>query len=212
MGGSQLMLRSLKKMMKILTKPLERNFEDFRTRDSKFNTTSNKGFTLVEIIVVIVILSIASAITVKFMIDSLRIYTMTVNQKTLLDEGKLALERMCRDIRDANSITGSTATSITFVRTHATGLGQDTANETITYRSTGGNLEKVKASTPYAIAGNVYAFTVTQGADNEITLLLTLRLGTGENVTVQTKVHPKNLPKSANYKNFFHNWQEELSS
>ena len=173
---------------------------------------SQKGFTLIEIIIVIVILGIVSAITIKFLTDGLRIYTMTVNQKTLFDEGKLALERMCRDIRDANSITGSSATSITFIRTNATGPGQDTANETITYRLIGGNLEKVKASTPYVIAGNVFAFTVTQGADNEIKLVITLSLGTGENVTLQTKVYPKNFPESTTYKNFYNNWLEEISS
>src|SRR4030042_310001 len=53
-----------------------------------------RGFTLIEIIIVIVILSIVSGITIKFLIDSLKIYTMTVNQKTLYDEGKLAMERM----------------------------------------------------------------------------------------------------------------------
>jgi prepilin-type N-terminal cleavage/methylation domain-containing protein len=173
---------------------------------------SQKGFTLIEIIIVIVILSIVSAITIKFLTDGLRIYTMTVYQKTLFDEGKLALERMCRDIRDARSITGTTATSITFIRTHATGSGQDTANETITYRLIGSNLEKVKASTPYVIAGNVFAFTVTQGADNEIKLVITLSLGTGENVTLQTKVYPKNFPESTTYKNFYNNWLEEISS
>ena len=60
---------------------------------------SSKGFTLIEVIVVIVILSIASAITIYFLINSIKIYTMTVKQKTLMDEGKVALERMCRDIR-----------------------------------------------------------------------------------------------------------------
>jgi predicted aldo/keto reductase-like oxidoreductase len=37
-------------------------------------------------------------------------------------------------------------------------------------------------------------------------------LGSGENVTLQTKVYPKNLADSATYKNFFNNWLEELSS
>jgi len=173
---------------------------------------SSKGFTLIEIIIVIVILSIVSAISIKFLVDSLQIYTMTVNQKTLFDEGKLALERMCRDIRDANSITGTTAASITFIRTHPTGAGQDTANETITYRLIGSNLEKVKASTPYVIAGNVSAFTVTRGADEEIKMVLTLSLGTGENVTLQTKVYPKNLTDNPTYKSFSTNWEEEISS
>ena len=109
-----------------------------------------KGFTLIEIIVVIVILSIVSGITIKFLVDSMRIYTMTVNQKTLYDEAKLALERMCRDIRDAQSISqpgaGASGTLITFVRDDAT--VQDGALETITFQRNAGNstLEKVKTA------------------------------------------------------------------
>jgi prepilin-type N-terminal cleavage/methylation domain-containing protein len=168
----------------------------------------SKGFTMIEIIIVIVILSIVSAISIKFLVDSLRIYTMTVNQKTLLDEGKLALERMCRDIRDAKSIT-STSTSITLTRTNAT--AQDNANESLTFELNGTTLRKVKASTPYAMASYVTAFTVTN-TNNEVKLQLTLSMGTGEKVTLQTKVYPKNLGDSTTYKNFFNNWQEELSS
>ena len=195
------------------------NFKsELRTLNSELLVRS-KGFTLIEIIIVIVILSIVSAITIKFLFDSLRIYTMTVNQKTLFDEGKLALERMCRDIRDAQSISvpaaGGSGTAITFVRTNAT--AQDGASETITFQRNAGNstLEKVK-TTPAAtsrMADNVNTFTATRGAAatnnlNEITLALDLRLGTGENVTLQTKVYPKNLPKDAAYKNFYQNWRE----
>jgi hypothetical protein len=169
---------------------------------------------------VIVILSIVSAITIKFLIDSLRIYTMTVNQKTLFDEGKLALERMCRDIRDAKSITGSTATSITFVRTNATaydlGLPGNPIGETISFQLNvaTSTLVKVKASpvVTSVLAENVNNFAVTRDASNEITLLLTLRLVTGENVTLQTKVYPKNLSTSPTYKNFKEYWREEPSS
>ena len=171
-----------------------------------------KGFTLIEIIVVIVILSIASVITIKFLVDSLRIYNMTVNQKTLLDEGKLALERMCRDIRDASSVTAfaGTASSVTFVRTNAT--VQDGAGEAITFRWTGGAnpLEKVKGGIGYAMASNVTAFDVTN-TNNEIQIQLTLSLASGENVTLQTRVYPKNLPRDAmdtTYKNFCEKWME----
>ncbi len=180
---------------------------------------SSKGFTLIEIIIVIVILSIVSGITIKFLVDSMRIYTMTVNQKTLYDEAKLALERMCRDIRDGESISapgaGASGTLITFVRDDAT--AQDVASESITFQQNAGNstLEKVKTS-PAAtsrMADNVNTFTVTRGAAatnnlNEITLALNLVLGTGENVTLQTRVYPKNLAKDLNYKNFYQNWME----
>jgi len=173
---------------------------------------NRRGFTLIEIIIVIVILSIVSAITIKFLVDSLRVYTMTVNQKTLFDEGKLALERMCRDIRDARSITGSTADSITFVRTN--GTAQDIAGETIVFQRNAGasTLEKVKASpgVTTTLAANVSAFAVTD-ATNEIQLQLTLQLTSGENVTLQTKVYPKNLLRDTTYKNFAQNWREDRS-
>jgi prepilin-type N-terminal cleavage/methylation domain-containing protein len=183
---------------------------EFRNPNSAFQ----KGFTLIEIIVVIVILAIVSAISIKFLTDSVRIYTMTVNQKTLFDEGKLALERMCRDIRDARSITspasGGSGNLIIFTRNNAT--VQDGAAENITFRLTGTTLEKVKAS-PVAtssLASNVSTFTVTRGAgtNTEITLLLMLLLGTGENVSLQTKVYPKNLAKDLNYKNLYQKWME----
>jgi prepilin-type N-terminal cleavage/methylation domain-containing protein len=187
---------------------------EFCTPHSAFQ----RGFTLIEIIIVIVILAIVSAITIKFLTDSLRVYTMTVNQKTLFDEGKLALERMCRDIQDAKSITGVTATSITFVRTNATfsdsGLPGDLVGETITFQRNAGasTLEKVKASpvVTSTLASNVSAFAVTN-ATNEIQLRLTLQLASGENVTLQTKVYPKNLAKDLNYKNLYQKWMEDRS-
>lgn len=184
---------------------LNKNSE-FRNPNSAFQT----GFTLIEIIVVIVILSIVSAITIKFLIDSLKIYTMTVNQKTLYDEGKLALERMRRDIQDARIITSVTASSITFERTNAT--AQDSAGESLIFRWNGGTnpLEKVKVGTGYPLASNVTAFTVTN-ATNEIQLQLTLQLTSGENVDLQTKVYPKNLAKDINYKNLYRNWMEVRS-
>jgi prepilin-type N-terminal cleavage/methylation domain-containing protein len=185
----------------------------------------SKGFTLIEIIIVIVILSAVSVISVKFLVDSMRIYTMTVNQKTLFDEGKLALERMCRDIRDAKSITTFTAGppgSITFVRTNATyfdqGLPGNATGETIIFQqnAVAGTLEKVKSlpsASTTTMAEHVTSFTVAN-ATNEIQLQLTLSLTSGENVTLQTKVYPKNLPVdgTATYKNFCRKWKEAISS
>jgi len=102
---------------------------------------------------------------------------------------------------------------ITFTRTNAT--AQDVANESITFRLNGNALEKVKASPSVtcAMANNVSTFTITRGAaSDEITISLTLSQTSGENVTLQTKVYPKNLVDSSTYKRFFQNWREELSS
>ncbi len=193
-----------------------------RNLNFKLHTTNSelqRGFTLIEIIIVIVILSIVSAITIKFLIDGLRIYTMTVHQKTLYDEGKLAMERMCRDIRDAMSIIATSPSSIAFTRTNATGTGQDGAGERIRFDLSGTTLRKVKGvnidgtgGTPYTMSDNVTSFSVTN-TTNEIQLQLTLNNPTtGVNVTLQTKVYPKNLPTSLTYKNFRQYWREEPSS
>jgi prepilin-type N-terminal cleavage/methylation domain-containing protein len=206
----------------------------------------SKGFTLIEVVVVIVILSIVSGITVKFLVDSMRIYTMTVNQKTLFDEAKLALERMCRDIRDAQAIAtptpGNSGNLITFTRTNGTGSTAtdpvlDHAGEVVTFQwdgISGDPLVKIKQNpvnpTTVQLAEFVTAFTVTCGVvgtyDSNwiITLVLTLRRTTGENVTLQTEVYPNNLPEDTSgppptYKNFrvrdssgnYTSWQEVLS-
>ena len=180
---------------------------------------SCNGFTLIEIIIVIVILCIVSAITVKFLVDSLRIYTMAANQKALYDEAKLALERMCRDIRDARSVSqpaaGGSGNTIRFRRTNAT--ARDAANEWIIFRLTGTTLEKDKANPNVTVplASNVSTFTVTRGeaATNnldEIALVLELSLPSGENVTLRTRVYPKNLVEdpTGTYKKYFQNWEE----
>jgi prepilin-type N-terminal cleavage/methylation domain-containing protein len=194
------------------------NYSEIQNPKSAFQ----RGFTLIEIIVVIVILSIVSAITIKFLVDSLKIYSMTVNQKTLFDEGKLALERMCRDIRDAKSITTFTAGppgSITFVRTNATvydaGLPGNTTGETIIFQQNAGasTLEKVKSlpsASTTTMAEHVTSFTVAN-AISEIQLQLTLQLTSGENVALRTKVYPKNLAKDLIYKNLYQKWMEDRS-
>jgi prepilin-type N-terminal cleavage/methylation domain-containing protein len=195
-------------------KPMRKSLESLNPRILE---PFPKGFTLIEIIVVIVILSIVSAISIKFLVDSLRIYTMTVDQKTLLDEAKLALERMCRDIRDGQDITSVTPGppgSITFTRTHTTAT--DNANDSIKFwQNTTPNpdtLEKINntTSTSGILAGNINSFTVAN-ATYEIQLQLTLNIpATGANVTLQTKVYLKNRPKDGThiYKNFYGNWKE----
>ena len=186
---------------------------------------SQKGFTLIEMIIVIVILSIISAVTINFLVDSLRIYTMTVDQKTLFDEGKLALERMCRDLRDAYSITtpssggtSSSGTLLSFTRTNAT--AQDSANDTIQFILSSGTLQrKASIRATVDLASYVTAITVTRGTspNNEITISLTLsRTSTGVTLSVplSTKVVPKNFPVDTTYtyKNFKNYWEEQEST
>jgi hypothetical protein len=144
---------------------------------------------------------------------------MTVNQKTLFDEGKLALERMCRDVRDARTLTtpaaGASGSTLRFTRNNAT--AQDSALEDIRFILSGTTLQKRKSLPSVLLinlASNVSTFTVTRAASgvNELTIDLTLSLTSGERVTLRTKVYPKNLPTNTTYKNFKSYWEEEEST
>ena len=155
---------------------------------------NSKGMTLIELIVVIVLLGIIGLFTFQFIGSSVKTYIMVSNQAGLLAEAKMAMERMSREIRDANIITapasGSSGDSINFIKSHPTDL--DSAID-ITFQKSGSTLERKRgANTPEPLAENVSSFNVTNDS-NEIKLELTLSLAGGENVTLHTNVYPRNL-------------------
>jgi len=172
---------------------------------------NSKGMTLIELIVVIVLLGIIGLFTFQFIGGSVETYIITSNQAGLLAEAKPSMERMARDIRDAKSITspaaGGSGNLITFTRTNATDY--DIADESITFQLTGSTLEKVKQSPSVtsSMAEDVSEFTVTRVVTDdeidEIKIVLTLSLTGGENVTLHTKVYPKNLSSQ-----FDGDWEE----
>ncbi len=67
---------------------------------------SQSGFTLIELITVIVILSILTVIGSGFMIRTAEGYQQTVNRSLLIQRGRQTIERLTREIRNAvpNSI------------------------------------------------------------------------------------------------------------
>ena len=155
---------------------------------------NSKGMTLIELIVVIVLLGIIGLFTFQFLVGSVEIYIAGSNQAELLAEAKLAMERMVREIRDANSIlapdSGSSGNSITFIRSHYTAVDSGT---NITFQKSGTTLERKRGTnSPEPLAEHVSYFNVTNNS-NEIKLEMDLSLGGGENVTLHTKVYPKNL-------------------
>ncbi len=98
------------------------------------------GFTLIELIVVIVLISIVSVIGSGIISSS---YIAYLNSKNVMDadwQGRQALERMARELRIVGSpaditISGSTATSLTFTTSNA---------DTIIYSLSGTSLMRQK--------------------------------------------------------------------
>jgi prepilin-type N-terminal cleavage/methylation domain-containing protein len=179
----------------------------------------DSGFTLIEIISVIVILALVSIFRFSFLSNSARTYFALKNESVLYGEAAAAMERMSREIRDARSIstpaTGSSGNKIRVFKNTAT--PQD-ANRYVTFALNGSAIQRGSNAADadpamyYDLAAYCSSFTVTNSA-NEILLALTLSRSTGETVTLQSKIYPKNLPFGAvSYggRNFNGNWTEEI--
>ena len=129
----------------------------------RFKSLNSHGYTLIEIIIVIVILGIIGGISFQFVGYGVEAFKKSSARKELYDQGRLALERMVRELRDAKEVEGSSSSSITFKKAHP----EQAADyiEEIKFQLNGTNLERVgnPSGTPATavLASNVSGFTVT---------------------------------------------------
>ncbi|MGA3084671.1 MAG: prepilin-type N-terminal cleavage/methylation domain-containing protein [Thermodesulfobacteriota bacterium] len=165
---------------------------------------AKKGFTLIEIIMTIIIVGIISIVVGPILLQGFTSFFVSSGLTDMDAQGKLAMERMARDIRMIQSplssnITTMTATQFTFV-TGVTG-----SNVTVSYQLSGTQLNR---NTPI-LATNVSALTFTYLQNDRVTLAtgagniwvvqiqLTLSYSGGgfnESKTFQTSVFPRNAP------------------
>ncbi len=162
--------------------------------------TDQKGFTLIEIVMVMVLLSIVGVISVQVISSAVDTFVISRDRKELYDQGRLALERMTREIRVANSVSypaaGNSGTYIDFTKEaygFSSGSPSDTST-TMTFQVNGTDLERVgDVSGTTVLASDVSSFLVTHEAGNLVTLELSINSSKGGTISFRTKVYPRNL-------------------
>jgi prepilin-type N-terminal cleavage/methylation domain-containing protein len=175
----------------------------------------NRGFTLIELILVIVISSIVSVFTFSFIYHSIQTYRIMRTQSQLHQEGSYALERLTRELRDA-SYSLDIAGGISFLKAHQTPA--DT-NSFVRYYRSGSSLYRCSdnslglvclfnpgsSSTNKLVARNIASFLIQHNVNGEpcnasnlpncqddsfsITLGLTRE---GQTFVIETTVTPRN--------------------
>lgn len=157
------------------------------------------GFTLVELVLVIVLLGIVSAVAAVPLMEGARIFTSGEVRADLNNQGRLAVERMAREIRMARSRTAAdlpgccNAGTLSFVDLNGSAIAYTTAaGNTITRNGTAlaaGDTVVLNFSY-FQQDGSTPATLATQVWSIQIDLTVTK---SGESQAYRVRVHPRNF-------------------
>ncbi|MDD5009422.1 MAG: prepilin-type N-terminal cleavage/methylation domain-containing protein [Syntrophorhabdaceae bacterium] len=161
---------------------------------------NKKGFTMIELVTVIVVLSILGLFTFSFIEHASKTYLLGKGQSALYLEGVYIMERITRELSDATRVTnpatvGSSSSTLTFDKAHPTPIDPST---TVKFEKSGGNLLR----NSIVIGNNINNFSVTRNTasgtgDETITVALELTSPTDSSIplfSITTKITPNNYP------------------
>lgn len=92
---------------------------------------NDKGFTLIEIVIVVVVLAILGGFTFRFVEFATTSYTTGTRQTQLFQEATYAMERLTQELKDAKQVTFPWSNYIIIHKANT--AGQTDSNEQISY-------------------------------------------------------------------------------
>jgi len=174
------------------------------------NTLDRKGITLIELVMTMVLMGIVALVVANALSTGVTAFFTTDNRKESLDQGRIALDRMAKEIRnlrDSDDVNASSATQFCFT---------DTEGVQINYSYAGTNLRRATgnctAGSGATLSANITSFSfdyiradgtvdasfVDTDPDNPATDTKKIRItltstASGESVSLETEVWPRNL-------------------
>ncbi len=146
-----------------------------------------KGYSLIELLVYIAILSLVFIVVIESLINSMKTYVVAQSYRRLQNDGELVLERITREVRSANLVPSGTFG----VNPSSFSLEQDFGGttKTISFAVVNGVLQMTDAGITTALTSNktiVDSFIVhkvTGALDEVLRIQLVLETTTGLQVT-----------------------------
>lgn len=158
---------------------------------------SQKGFTLIEMVMVIIILAIISSMLAPLLIEGLNTFSQEENIVNANWQGQIAMARMSRDIasiRSSSDLTTIATTNLAFT---------DSSNNTISYSLNGTDLTLTQNGTGAVLANGIQSLTFTYFDKNGVStatatsvrfIQIALNvIQNNVNYTLTTMIYPRNL-------------------
>lgn len=144
---------------------------------------SEKGFTLIEMVMTIVITGILAYIFLNFFSLGTDSYNLIEKQSDLIQEGRIFLQRIVREIQQAGPLDITSATEITFTYDD----NSDGINETYRYFLSGNSLHQTINGTNDTIVLDNIGSLSFKGDKNHLYIMFTLKR-TEQSLAVETYI------------------------
>jgi len=162
--------------------------------------SAQRGFTLIEFIIVIAILGVIAGLAVPFMVGAVDAWILNKAERSNVFDARFALNRMIREIRqvkDPSSISAFTSTRFVFT---------DINNNTIEFTQSGGTLLRISGGDSNELADDLrnpggLTFTYLDGSGNTTSTAGNIRMvriqviieSGGSSVTLQSLARLRNI-------------------